>query len=135
MYLVDTSVFLEIFLRRGKSPEAKKFLSQTPYSHLYITDITLYTLGLLLFKHRGHQAYVHLLNDMFQKGEAWRIQLMIENMSKVVEVSQKYEISFNDAYQYAAADLYNLTLVSYNDVFDKTERGRKTPAEVLKEEY
>ena len=134
MYLVDTSVFLEIFLKRGRSPEAKKFLTQTSYSNLYITDITLYTLGLILFKHHGHQAYMHLLNDMFQKGEAWRIQLLLENMNKVVEVSQKYELSFNDAYQYVAAEIYGLTLISYNDVYDKTERGRKPPADVLREE-
>ena len=134
MYIIDTNIFLEIFLHRGKSSEAKKFLSQTPFSHIYVTDVSLYTIGLLLFKNNGHQAYLHLLNDLFQKGEVWRIQLVMENMQKVVEVSQKYALSYNDAYQYAAAEFYNLILVSYNDVFDKTERGRKTPAELLKEE-
>lgn len=36
-----------------------------------------------------------------------------------------------DAYQYTAAEKYGLTLVSLDGDFDRTERGRKTPAEVL----
>jgi len=38
-----------------------------------------------------------------------------------------------DAYQYVAAGKHNLTLVSLDADFDRTERGRKTPAEVLGE--
>jgi len=40
-------------------------------------------------------------------------------------------LDFDDAYQYAAAEKYILTLVSYDRDFDGTELGRTTPAKVL----
>lgn len=42
-----------------------------------------------------------------------------------------YGLDFDDAYQYAVAEKHNLTLVSFDKDFDRTERGRKTPAEIL----
>ena len=46
-------------------------------------------------------------------------------------ISKKFNLDFDDAYQYVAAEEYNLTLVSFDSDFDRTERGRKTPAEIL----
>jgi predicted nucleic acid-binding protein len=45
-------------------------------------------------------------------------------------VRRKFGLDFDDAYQYLAAVKYNLTLVSFDSDFDRTERGRRTPAEV-----
>jgi predicted nucleic acid-binding protein len=36
----------------------------------------------------------------------------------------------DDAYQYVAAEKYNLTLVSLDSDFDRTERGRQTLAQI-----
>ena len=58
--------------------------------------------------------------------------LTIEDMELVIETSEKFNLDFDDAYQYAVAEKYNYTLVSFDGDFDNTERGRKTPAEVLK---
>jgi predicted nucleic acid-binding protein len=46
-------------------------------------------------------------------------------------VAERFNLDFDDAYQYTAAEKYDLTLVSFDSDFDHTERGRKTPAEVL----
>jgi len=37
----------------------------------------------------------------------------------------------NQAIQYVTAEKYGLTLVSFDTDFDRTERGRKTPAEII----
>lgn len=47
------------------------------------------------------------------------------------QVAQRFNLDFDDAYQYVAAEKYDLTLVSFDSDFDQTERGRRTPAEVL----
>ncbi len=39
----------------------------------------------------------------------------------------------DDTYQYTAAEKYTLTLVSFDSDFDRTERGRKMPGEVVKD--
>jgi len=43
----------------------------------------------------------------------------------------RFNLDFDDAYQYAIAEKFNLTIVSFDSDFNRTERGRKTPAEVL----
>ena len=37
----------------------------------------------------------------------------------------------NQAIQYVTAEKYGLTLASFDTDFDRTERGRKTPAEII----
>ena len=40
-------------------------------------------------------------------------------------------LDFDDAYQYALAEKHDLIIVSFDSDFDKTKRGRKSPAEVI----
>ena len=44
---------------------------------------------------------------------------------------EQSHLDFDDAYQYAAAEKYNLALISFDGDFDRPERGRKAPAESL----
>jgi hypothetical protein len=44
-----------------------------------------------------------------------------------------FNLDFDDAYQYVAAEKHDLTLVSFDADFDRTDRGRKTPADILGE--
>jgi len=44
---------------------------------------------------------------------------------------ERYHLDFDDAYQYTVAEKHDLTIVSFDHDFDQTERGRKTPGEVL----
>ena len=43
---------------------------------------------------------------------------------------QRFNLDFDDAYQYVAAEKFNLEIVSFDSDFDRTERGRKTPDQV-----
>ena len=44
---------------------------------------------------------------------------------------QGFGLDFDDAYQYTATEKYGLTIVSFDSDFDRTERGRRTPGEML----
>jgi hypothetical protein len=52
-------------------------------------------------------------------------------MQHLVRVIEQYNLDFDDAYQYAAAEIYDLMIVSFDGDFDRTQRGRTTPAVVL----
>ncbi len=52
-------------------------------------------------------------------------------MVSVIEAAQRFNLDFDDAYQYAAAEKYGLTIVSFDADFDRTEQGRKTAGEIL----
>jgi predicted nucleic acid-binding protein len=45
----------------------------------------------------------------------------------LAEVSKRYHLDFDDAYQYAVAQKYGLQIMSFDTDFDRTEKGRKIP--------
>ncbi len=44
---------------------------------------------------------------------------------------RRFNLDFDDAYQYVAAKRNDLLLVSLDADFDRTDLGRKTPADLL----
>jgi predicted nucleic acid-binding protein len=58
--------------------------------------------------------------------------LFAEDMGTVIRAAQQFNLDFDDAYQYVTAEKYALTLVSFGGDFDRTERGRRTPAQIEK---
>jgi len=54
-------------------------------------------------------------------------------MAAVAESARRFGFDFDDAYQYVAAEKHNLILVSFDADFDRTKRGRRTPADILGE--
>lgn len=54
-----------------------------------------------------------------------------EAMAVVTDAAQRFNLGFDDAYQYTVATKSGLTLVSFDGDFDRTDRGRKAPAEIL----
>lgn len=56
--------------------------------------------------------------------------LLARDMEAVINVVQKFNLDFDDAYQYVAAEQYRLAIVSFDADFDRTEKGRKTPGKV-----
>ncbi len=59
-----------------------------------------------------------------------RISLDTSDLKKIVTTRQRYNLDF-DCYQYIAAEKYNYSIISFDSHFDGTERGRKTPNEIL----
>jgi len=45
----------------------------------------------------------------------------------------RYNLDFDDAYQYITAEKNDLTLVSFDADFDRTERGKKSPEVIYME--
>lgn len=52
-------------------------------------------------------------------------------MERLVAVGRDHRLDFDDAYQYVAAELNDVLLVSFDGDFDNTELGRITPTEAL----
>ena len=55
-----------------------------------------------------------------------------EELDKVIDIIKQFNIDFDDAYQYYLTKKYNLTLVSFDKDFDKTDIKRKTPKDFIK---
>ena len=52
--------------------------------------------------------------------------------TRLVGAMQRFNLDFDDAYQYAVAERYGLTIISFDSDFDRTERSRKTPEDLLR---
>lgn len=130
--LIDTNIILEVILEQVKAEEAKALLSAGERHELVLSDYSLHSVGLILFRRRQHQAFRQFLRDMELNIGMAVISLPFEGMESLIESAGRWNLDFDDAYQYAVAEKHNLTIVSFDSDFDRTERGRKTPVEVLR---
>ena len=59
------------------------------------------------------------------------VSLTAKELDRVIDASTAFNLDFDDAYQYTVASKYNLTIVSFDADFDRTDLGRKQPAALL----
>ena len=131
MYLLDTNLVAEVLLGRAKAEEVKRFLRTVGGENLSLTEFSLYSLGIILARHRMYDAFSQAVNDLLLTGGIRLVRLGLTDMQDVTEACRKFNLDFDDAYQYAAAKKHDLTIVSFDSHFDQTDRGRKTPADLL----
>ena len=75
MYLIDTNVWLERLLDQQSSEEAGRFLDRTPPEHLYLTDFSLHSIGIILTRLKQAQALLNFVQDIFQEGAVGLVRL------------------------------------------------------------
>lgn len=131
MYLIDTNVILELLLDQEKAGEAEAFLGRFPLSDYYLTEFTLYSIGIVLLRRRMGNELVQFVRDFMGDGGVNLVRLEVSDIISLVQASQEYDLDFDDAYQYVVSGKYHLDLVSFDHDFDRTARGRKTPQEIL----
>jgi len=131
-YQLDTNILLEFLLDQEKADDVERFLSVVPHESLFVTEFSVHSVGVLLLRRKLHAGFVRFVDDLLVTGAITMIRLETEDLLSVSKTAELAGLSFDDAYQYVAAEKHNLTLVSFDADFDRTERGRKTPAEILK---
>ena len=97
----------------------------------FITDYSLHSIGLLLFRRKQHEAFRAFTEDILINGGIGLLSLLPNDMGSVIISSQKFALDFDDAYQYAIAGRNDAVLVSFDTDFQRTDRGYQTPLEVL----
>lgn len=128
--LLDTNIFLEVLLTQAKSEEAQTFLKQIDRHEVFLSIFSVHSIGVILFRRKRHHVFHSFLKDVLSNGEIDILTLLPVNMEAIGQNAAKFNLDFDDAYQYAVAEQHDLTLVSFDRDFDRTERGRKSPAEV-----
>ncbi len=116
MFLVDTNVFLEILLEQDKKEDCKKFLDENIGS-LSITDFSLHSIGIILFRYDKEDIFQRFVEDVMPNVEL--LSLPIELYREVVNASKSLNLDFDDAYQYSIAKYYGLKVVTMDKDFEK----------------
>lgn len=125
--LIDTNIFLEVLLEQDNAPASRELLSKTEEHDFFLSDFSLHSIGLLLFRHGRQDVFRRFLADMVLSGSIGIAALSPGEMETVIQAARQFNLDFDDAYQYAVAKCYALTIVSLDADFDRTERGRRTP--------
>ncbi len=126
MYLIDTNIFLEILLKQEKSNQSKKILSLQNSNDLYLTTFSLHSICVVMIN-ENLQNELKLFLATGIKDKINILSVKSEDLNLIIDNTNKYNLDFDDAYQYTAAKLYNLHLVSYDKDFDKTDIKRIEP--------
>jgi len=132
MYLLDTNVFLELLLDQDRADDVERLLRSVPRERLNISEFSLYSVGIVLFHRKLFDVFVRFVEDLIITGGVCLLRLSAGDAKKLVQVAQRFSLDFDDAYQYAVAERYGLTVISFDADFDRTERGRKMPKDLLK---
>jgi len=131
VYLLDTNIWLERLLDQERSRQVELFFQRIPSELLHITDFTLHSIAIILIRLEKIEVLEQFLLDLFSHGAVNLIRLEPVDFSHIIRIIKTYKLDFDDAYQLAAAEKQRLTLISFDRDFDRTEIGRKTPADLL----
>lgn len=65
IYIIDTNVFLEILLRQEKLEQSKEFLDNNSGKYT-ITDFSLHSIGIILFRNKKEDFFKEFINDVIR---------------------------------------------------------------------
>jgi len=116
MFLVDTNIFLEILLGQDKKEDCKKFLANN-IGELNITDFSLHSIGVILFRYGKEEIFQKFAEDVIPNTKV--LSLPMELYSEIVNVRKRLNLDFDDAYQYIIARHYGLKVVTMDKDFER----------------
>jgi predicted nucleic acid-binding protein len=94
MYLIDTNIFLEILLSQKQKDICKDFLLSN-IEHIYISDFSLHSIGVILFRNNKETVFNKFFKDIIQKIKI--LTLSEELYSDLGEVKEEFGLDFDDA--------------------------------------
>lgn len=114
-FLVDTNVFLEILLNRSKKRGCKKFLNEN-IGELYITDFSLHSIGVILFRYNKRDLFLEFVKDVVPKANL--MSLPAGSYSDLNDANENMRLDFDDAYQYCVAKYFGLNIITLDKDFE-----------------
>jgi hypothetical protein len=132
MYLIDTNIFLEYILRRSRVQEVKDFFSRADLSQVHMSDFSLHTLGVIYLREHKFLEFLTFVNEDIIASGIHVLALAPDDFSKITNAAGQFHLDFDDAYQYAVAERYDLSIVSFDKDFDRTDKGRVMPEELFR---
>ncbi|MDP2276654.1 MAG: PIN domain-containing protein [Nitrospirota bacterium] len=115
-YLIDTNIFLEILLAQKKRERCKAFLTENRET-LYISDFSLHSIGVILFRNDKEVIFQKFMDDVVRDMKI--ITLPRDFYKDLSVIKRNFSLDFDDAYQYKIVLDYDLRLVTMDADFNK----------------
>ncbi|WP_025323163.1 PIN domain-containing protein [Deferrisoma camini] len=127
--LLDTNIFLEVFLDQAHAADARRILTTGDHTR-WMTDFSLHSIGVLLFRRSLQGVFGEFVKDIISPGVVRIVSLPEDQVPNLCAASRRFGLDFDDAYQYATARWLNLSLVSFDSDFDRTNLPRLDPSHI-----
>jgi len=130
-YLLDTNIILEYLLDQEKSNEVETFFREIESQVLFLSEFSLYSLGIICNKRKKDEAFLLFLTDAIITSIIRVLILDKNDYADLMIALKRFRLDFDDAYQYTLGKKFNLQIINYDSDFDRTDCHRMTPADVL----
>jgi predicted nucleic acid-binding protein len=124
--LLDTNIFLEILLAQPKAQAAQRFINSQQQGSLALSNYSLDGIGLKLYWAKKIDVLEQFGREL-KDAEITILTIEPQDLGALVNNIKKWNLDFDDAYQYTLAQKYSLELVSFDKDFDKTDIVRIEP--------
>ena len=131
MFLIDTNCWMQVARDRGQADEVRLMLANVPMDRLFVTIFSVHSMGVVLASRGWIAGYANFLARTSIGAHVRIIAVPVPELRRVEAACIAHRLDFDDAYQYTAAELHGLRVVSLDADFDRTPRGRLTPAAAL----
>ena len=128
VYLLDTNIFLELLLDQKDAASVQVLFTTKVPADLHISDLSFHSIGIILYQKNAAHLFSDFVRDLFGDGGITILSLESGDISRVEQVAAAFGLDFDDAYQYVVAEKFDLTLVSFDTDFDRTDKKRVIPA-------
>ena len=129
-YLLDTNIILAYLLGQEKAEECERLMRLLPIQDLAISVFSLHSIGVILTRRRLISVFQAWVREFVGAGVPIVAMSGMELMM-VSKITERMGLDFDDAYQYIAARRHDLTIISLDGDFDRTDLGRRTPGEII----
>jgi predicted nucleic acid-binding protein len=119
MYLIDANVILEIVLKQQKAGNCKAFLRDNT-GLLFISDFALHTIGVIFFRNDQEDDFQTFVQEGLNNMDV--LTLPQSGYAELKAIRSKWQLDFDDAYQFAVAREFGLCLVTMDRHFRLVEK-------------
>ena len=132
MYLIDTNIFLELFLDQEKSVQCEKFLQEVSEGrhNCYVSHFTVHAIE----AHLGDKPVKieKILNSIIKSIGLDICYTDLKEELLVTELMEEKDLTFDDALLYQIAERQGIdAIVSFDTDFDETEIKRIEPQKLV----
>ncbi len=130
-YLVDTNLWLERLLDQEQAETVKEFLDTIPSDNLYLSDFSLHSIGVILDRLEKIALFNNFISDLFLDGNVSCLGIEPLDNIDVSKLITDKNLDYDDAYQVAVSQKYNIEIVTFDKDFKKSGIKTLSPNEAL----
>jgi predicted nucleic acid-binding protein len=130
-YLVDTNIWLESLLRQERANISDSFLINISTTRLFMSDFSLFSIGIILDRYNKIDTFDEFIEDVFNSGSLTLLSLTPNEILSVSQTIISTNLDFDDAYQVAVAEKYNIKIVTFDRDFSRANIEAVSPEALI----